>query len=76
MLNTSKIINLALSERGLQALRQVGLSDVILKFTISMKGRMIHDMDGNTTFQRYGLRDEEVIYSISRSLLNKNIGHD
>ena len=70
-LPAGRSINLALSERGIRALREVGLAEAILKFTIPMKGRMIHDMDGNLTFQRYGLRDEEVIYSISRSLLNK-----
>ena len=44
-LNFTKSINLALSERGINALRssgQPGLLDAVLKETIPMHGRMIH----------------------------------
>lgn len=44
-LNFTKSINLALSERGINALRNAGhpkLLDSILETTISMRGRMIH----------------------------------
>jgi len=43
-LNT-KSINLALSERGINSLRQTGLSDLadaVLADTVPMHGRMIH----------------------------------
>ncbi len=39
-------INLALSTRGLAALEEVGLADVIRKTAIPMKGRMMHDVSG------------------------------
>ena len=40
---------------------------------IPMKGRMIHDLDGKTSLHPYGQRNDEVIYSISRSELNKKL---
>ena len=40
-------INLALSRRGLKALKAVGLEDKIQSACIPMHGRMIHDLKGN-----------------------------
>ncbi len=64
-------INLALSTRGLYALRQVGLFDAIMKIAVPMKGRMMHALEGGLTFQRYGKDDSEVIYAVLRGELNK-----
>jgi kynurenine 3-monooxygenase len=63
-------INLALSTRGIHALREVGLDREILNLAIPMKGRMMHALDGKLTFQPYGKDESEVIYSISRAQLN------
>lgn len=63
-------INLALSTRGIHALRDVGVLDRVMKIAIPMKGRMIHPLTGELTFQRYGKDDSEVIYATSRSELN------
>jgi kynurenine 3-monooxygenase len=63
-------INLALSTRGIHALRQIGLVHDIMKVAIPMKGRMIHPLSGPLNFQRYGKDDSEVIYAISRAHLN------
>lgn len=63
-------INLAISQRGIHALEQVGLWQDILKIAIPMRGRMIHDRQQNLTFQPYGIHENEVIYSVSRSALN------
>jgi len=63
-------INLAITARGWKALEDVGLKDAVSKISIPMKGRMIHDIEGNTSLQPYGQTDAEVIYSASRSLLN------
>src|SRR3546814_9885921 len=35
-----------------------------------MRGRMVHDRDGHTALQRYGVDDSEVIWSVSRGALN------
>ena len=63
-------INLALSVRGIHALREVGLADEVLKTGILMRGRMMHNLDGSLTFQPYGKDDSEALYSVSRSGLN------
>ena len=63
-------INLALAERGLQALRMAGLADDVLQRAVMMRGRMVHDRDGNSGLQRYGVDDSEVIWSVSRGALN------
>ena len=47
-LNFTKTINLALSERGINSIRNArchGLLDEILKETIPMRGRMIHGQE-------------------------------
>lgn len=63
-------INLALAERGLQALRSAGLADEVLRRAVMMRGRMVHGLDGNTGLQRYGVDDSEVIWSVARGALN------
>lgn len=63
-------INLAISQRGIHALEQVGLWNEIRKIAIPMRGRMIHDTQKNLAFQPYGIHEHEVIYSVSRSALN------
>jgi kynurenine 3-monooxygenase len=63
-------INLALAERGLQALRSAGLADDVLQRAVMMRGRMVHDRQGNSGLQRYGVDDSEVIWSVSRGALN------
>jgi kynurenine 3-monooxygenase len=62
-------INLALSTRGLVALREVGLADMIQHSAIPMKGRAMHDVNGNLSFLPYG-KEGQFINSISRSHLN------
>ncbi len=65
-------INLALSDRGWKALKGAGISDEIEKIAIPMKGRMVHDVEGNQSFQPYGF-DDQAIYSVSRGELNKQL---
>ena len=63
-------INLALSSRGIAALKTAGLMGEVEKLLIPMKGRMLHLEDGKEVFSSYGQRPDEVIYSISRDDLN------
>jgi kynurenine 3-monooxygenase len=69
-MSAGRSINLALSTRGIHALTQVDLWKEMQKIAIPMKGRMMHSVASELTFQRYGKDDAEVIYSISRSELN------
>src|SRR5438874_499539 len=64
-------INLAVTARGLKALAEVGLKDQILEMAVPMRGRMLHDTEGRTTFVPYGQKETEVINSVSRGSLNK-----
>jgi len=60
-------INLAMANRGLRALEAVGVKALIEPLLIPMKGRMLHDEQGQLQFQSYGQRPHEVIYSVSRA---------
>jgi kynurenine 3-monooxygenase len=66
----TRSINLAISVRGLHALREVGLADEVLRSAIAMPGRMIHSPTGQLTFQPYGKNESEAIHSVSRGDLN------
>lgn len=68
-----KSINLALSTRGIYALKEVGLYEEIKKIAIPMYGRMIHSPEGTTQFQPYGKDMSEYINSVSRAELNKKL---
>jgi len=69
-MSAGRSINLALSTRGIHALRQAGLWDGMQNIIIPMKGRMMHSLAGDLTFQPYGKNEAEVINSISRAELN------
>lgn len=68
-ISAGKSINLALSVRGWTALDAVGVGDEIRKIAIPMTGRMMHDLEGNLTYQPYG-KEGEAIYSVSRGKVN------
>ena len=69
VISAGKSINLALSNRGWKALDAVGVGDEVRKFAIPMYGRMMHDLEGNLTYQQYG-KEDQAIYSVSRGLVN------
>jgi kynurenine 3-monooxygenase len=63
-------INLALSVRGIHALREVGVADEILRSAIPMRGRMIHPRAGELAYQPYDKDPDRCINSVSRAGLN------
>jgi kynurenine 3-monooxygenase len=63
-------INLAISERGLDALRRIGLADQVMADALPMRGRMIHPVQGPLDFQPYSAGGRLAINSISRAALN------
>src|SRR3954454_4131053 len=63
-------INLALSDRGIAGLREVGMDEYMLAEAVPMYGRMIHSTTGETKLLPYSGRKGEYINSISRSGLN------
>jgi kynurenine 3-monooxygenase len=64
-------INLALAARGLQALDTAGVLAAVRPELVRMPGRMLHDEQGASHFLPYGQRDYEVIWSVSRTHLNR-----
>ena len=63
-------INLAISERGLDALRRIDLESTVMVDAIPMPGRMIHPVSGDLDFQQYSADGTRAINSISRGDLN------
>ena len=63
-------INLALSDRGIAALREVGMDEYMLAEAVPMYGRMIHSLSGETKLLPYSGRQGEYINSVSRAGLN------
>lgn len=69
--DSGRSINLALAARGIRGLERAGVLDRVMPLTIAMRGRMVHEHDGSAELQMYGVRPEEVIYSVSRAALNR-----
>ena len=68
-ISAGKSINLALSVRGWKALDAVGVGDEVRKIAIPMHGRVMHDKQGELTYQPYG-KEGQAIYSVSRGKIN------
>jgi len=69
--SVGRSINLALSMRGRRALRDVGLEDTVLANALPMRGRMLHDIKGNTKPTLYDPVGKQCIYSVGRKFLNE-----
>jgi kynurenine 3-monooxygenase len=69
-ISAGRSINLALSDRGLKALRLCGMEEKAREICIPMYGRLMHDTAGNTFSSNYSGRENEYINSISRGDLN------
>lgn len=68
-------INLAISSRGVEALKAVdpSLADQFLAEAVPMRARMIHHVDGRQEAQVYDPAQGQCINSISRPLLNQRL---
>jgi kynurenine 3-monooxygenase len=69
-MSAGRSINLALSDRGIAALREVGMDEYMLAEAVPMFGRMVHAVDGAKKLLPYSGRTGEYINSISRAGLN------
>ncbi len=68
--SAGRSINLALANRGIAALEEVGVMESVRRELIPMAGRMLHDEEGRLKRIPYGNKPHEVIYSVSRAGLN------
>ena len=69
--DSGRSINLALAARSIRGLQLAGVLERVMPLAIPMRGRMVHEHDGSDGLQLYGVRPEEVIYSVSRAELNR-----
>jgi kynurenine 3-monooxygenase len=69
--DSGRSINLALADRGIHALKLTGVFDGLGSQLLPLRGRLIHYSTRDTAFQPYGQRPNEVIYSVSRHMLNR-----
>ncbi|MEP1985643.1 MAG: NAD(P)/FAD-dependent oxidoreductase, partial [Maribacter dokdonensis] len=69
---SGRSINLAMSNRGWNALKAVGIEKEIKKIAIPLDKRAMHVIGKEQYFQKYG-KDGEAIWSISRGVLNKRM---
>ncbi|MEX0274705.1 MAG: FAD-dependent oxidoreductase [Flavobacteriaceae bacterium] len=69
---SGRSINLAMSNRGWRALREVGLEDDIKKIGIPLDKRAMHVVGQPIYYQPYGKKGE-AIWSISRGVLNRRM---
>ena len=69
VVSNKRSVNLALSHRGICALKAAGIFDRIEASLIPMHGRVMHSVDGTLSYQPYG-HDDQAIYSINRQDLN------
>ena len=68
---SGRSINLALADRGIHALELAGVLAEIRGELVPMRGRFVHSPDGSGSLQPYGRLPGEVIYSVSRQVLNR-----
>jgi kynurenine 3-monooxygenase len=69
---SGRSINLAMSNRGWDALKKVGIEAEIRKLALPLNKRALHLNDMPLYFQKYG-KEGEAIYSISRGILNRKM---
>lgn len=69
---SGRSINLAMSNRGWNALGKVGIEDEIRKLSLPLDKRAMHVNGKPVYFQKYG-KEGEAIYSISRGVLNRKM---
>ncbi len=68
--DAGRSINLAFSDRGMKAMKMVGLQEEVNKLCLPMLGRMIHDKESNKFMSLYSGQKDKFINSISRPGLN------
>ncbi len=69
---SGRSINLAMSDRGWKALREVGIEEDIKKIAIPLDKRAMHVIGQPEYYQKYG-KEGEAIWSISRGVLNRKM---
>ncbi|MCK5704939.1 MAG: FAD-dependent monooxygenase [Cyclobacteriaceae bacterium] len=64
----NRTIAMSISDRGIKALKGVGLDGIVLKHSIPKHSRMVHKIDNKRTSQQYGRN--QTINTVDRCKLN------
>ena len=72
-IESGRSINLALSCRGITALKKAGLYEEAKPILVPMRARAIHESDGAIHYQSFGRNRDEYINAVMRSDLNELI---
>ena len=67
---SQRSFTVTISKRGLQALAEIDLADEALAAAVGLRGRMVHDRDGTTTYIPYGKNADEQLHAIRRHDMN------
>lgn len=67
---SGRSINLIVTAKGIAPLEKLELWEKVKEITSPVKGRMMHSLEGELTYQPYGIDDDHINYSVSRSELN------
>ncbi|MCP4499209.1 MAG: FAD-dependent monooxygenase [Deltaproteobacteria bacterium] len=70
--DAGRSINLALSDRGWNALDEADVGDRLRERSIPMKGRMVHPLEGEANLQPYSEKGR-CIFAVHRTELNKSL---
>lgn len=71
IIDGGRSINLVVTEKGINALRELNLWEDVQEITVPVKGRMVHSIDGQQNYMPYSKNNKEANYSVSRLELNK-----
>lgn len=66
----SRSLNMTLSLRGLEVLKEVELLDSVRSITVPVHGRLIYSESNKERFLPYGDSEEEILYAVERNALN------
>ena len=65
--SAGRSINLALSNRGRRALREVGIENKIMSISVPVHKRLMHSISGDLTEQYYGKKSSNILSSKERA---------
>lgn len=69
---TGRSLHLVLSARGWRVLRDLGIDERVRAICMPLRGRIVHDMEGDVHFEPYGSRSQE-IWCVERTRLHRAI---
>lgn len=67
---SQRSFTVTISKRGVQALQEIDLADHALAASVGLRGRVVHERNGATTYVPYGKGANEQLHAIRRHEMN------